>query len=149
MASIGAICPNKSTAITAFVLGPIAAATASALMLKVRGSMSTNTGRAPTLCTAPAVAKNVNGVVTTSSPVPISSARSARRIASVPFAHPTAYFVAESPATAHSSAATGSPRMNDWLSTTCIIASTTLSRIVACCAFRSSRGTAMGRLVSG
>ena len=73
-------------------------------MLNVRGSMSTNTGRAPTLCTAPPVAKKVNGVVITSSPAPTSSARSASRIASVPFAQPTAYFVCDSPAMLHSSA---------------------------------------------
>ena len=97
---------------TAFVFGPIAAATASGEMLNVSGSMSTNTGVAPTLCTVPAVAKNVNGVVTTSSPRPMSSARRASRIASVPFAHPMAYFVCDSAATAFSSRSTGSPRMN-------------------------------------
>ena len=60
-------------------------------MLKVTGSMSTNTGVAPTLWIVPAVAKKVNGVVMTSSPRPMSSARSASSRASVPLAQPTAY----------------------------------------------------------
>ena len=76
-------------------------------MLNVSGSMSTNTGVAPTLWIVPAVAKNVNGVVTTSSPRPMSSARSASSSASVPFAQPIACFVCESSATDRSSAPTG------------------------------------------
>ena len=52
--------------------------------------MSTNTGVAPTLWIVPAVAKKVNGDVITSSPRPMSSARIASRIASVPFAQPMA-----------------------------------------------------------
>src|SRR4030095_9188120 len=44
--------------------------------------MSQKTVLAPALCTVPAVAKNVNGVVTTSSPPPMSGARRARRSAS-------------------------------------------------------------------
>ena len=68
-------------------------------MLNVFGSMSTNTGLAPTLWIVPAVAKNVNGVVMTSSPWPQSSARSASSSASVPLAQPTAYFVCDSSAT--------------------------------------------------
>ena len=73
--------------------------------------MSTKTGLAPTLWIVPAVAKKVNGVVMTSSPGPQSSALSARRSASVPFAQPTAYFVCESSATLRSSSSTGAPRM--------------------------------------
>jgi hypothetical protein len=130
--SSGAICPNRSTGTTALVRGVTAAATAAGDTLNVAGSMSTNTGVAPTLWMVPAVAKKVNGVVTTSSPRPTSSARSASSSASVPFAQPTAYFVCESPATAHSSFRTGSPRMKACASTTSIIAATTLSRMVAC-----------------
>ena len=84
---------------TAFVRDVRAAAAASGRMLNVSGSMSTNTGVAPTLWIVPAVAKNVNGVVITSSPGPTSSARSASRSASVPFAQPMACFVCESAAT--------------------------------------------------
>ena len=46
--------------------------------------MSQNTGRAPARAMVPAVAKNVNGLVMTSSPAPISSAISASNNASVP-----------------------------------------------------------------
>ena len=74
----------------AFVRLVHAAAAASGTMLNVAGSMSQKTGFAPTLCTVPAVAKNVNGVVTTSSPRPMSSARSASKRASVPLAQPIA-----------------------------------------------------------
>ena len=53
-------------------------------MLKVTGSMSTNTGLAPTYSTAFAVAIKVNGVVITSSPGPISWASKATCSAVVP-----------------------------------------------------------------
>jgi hypothetical protein len=53
-------------------------------MLKLAGSMSTNTGTAPVRAMVPAVAKKVNGVVMTASPAPISSVMSARSSASVP-----------------------------------------------------------------
>ena len=42
----------------AFVRGVIAAATACGSRLKLTGSMSTSTGRAPTRAIVPAVAKN-------------------------------------------------------------------------------------------
>ena len=74
-------------------------------MLNVSGSMSTNTGVAPTLWIVPAVAKKVNGVVITSSPRPMSSARSASSSASVPLAQPIACFVCDSSATSRSSSA--------------------------------------------
>jgi len=51
--------------------------------------------------------------------------------------------VCESSATDRSSVATASPRMNSCESTTPITAATTSSRIVACCALRSSSGTGM------
>ena len=50
--------------------------------------MSTKTGVPPVLWMAPAVAKNVNGVVMTSSPGFRSRARSGSRSASVPLAQP-------------------------------------------------------------
>ena len=143
ISSIGAICPNRSTGMTALVRGVTAAATRSGRMLNVLGSISTNTGVAPTLWMVPAVAKNVKGLVITSSPGPMSSALSASNSASVPLAHPTANFVFDSPATAHSSSATGAPRMKAWSSTTGIIAATTASRMTACWARRSSKGTDM------
>ena len=53
--------------------------------------MSTNTGFAPRREMEPAVAKNVYGTVTTSSPAPTPQAMSANKIASVPEATPTAW----------------------------------------------------------
>ena len=57
----------------------------------VFGSMSANTGVAPTIAIASALATNVNGVVMTSSPGPMSRARSAKCRASVPELTPTAW----------------------------------------------------------
>ena len=62
----------------------MAASTLRASMLSVWGSMSTKTGVAPTRAMQPAVAKNENGVVITSSPALMSSAISASTSASVP-----------------------------------------------------------------
>ena len=72
---------------TARVRGVIARSTAAGSRLYVPGSMSTNTGVPPALWIAPAVAKNVNGVVMTSSPGARLSAWSGRSRASVPLAH--------------------------------------------------------------
>ena len=58
--------------------------TAAGSMLKVTGSMSTKTGVAPTRAIDPAVAKNENVLVMTSSPCPMPSAISAASSASVP-----------------------------------------------------------------
>ena len=55
------------------------------------GSMSANTGSAPTFTIAPAVAKKLNGVVRTRSPGPTPAAFSASISASVPLATPTAW----------------------------------------------------------
>ena len=52
----GAGTPNRSTAITAVVRGVSAAATVSTVTLRVSGSTSQNTGRAPMSATASAVA---------------------------------------------------------------------------------------------
>jgi len=66
------------------VRGEIARATAAESRLNVTGSMSTNTGVAPTRCTDPAVAKNENVGTMTSAPGPTPSAMSATISASVP-----------------------------------------------------------------
>ena len=63
-----------------------AAATARGSRLSVAASTSTNTGRAPACTIASAVKAAESEVVTTSSPAPMPSARSARCSASVPFA---------------------------------------------------------------
>ena len=72
------------------VLPVIFASIRSTSMLYVAGSMSTNTGVAPSLEIAAAVAKNVYGVVMTSSPGPISSAMRHASSASVPDETPIA-----------------------------------------------------------
>ena len=82
--------PNKWTGMIALVRLVMAASILAASMLNVTGSMSTNTGRAPSRAMQPAVAKNVYGVVTTSSPSLMSSAMSASSNASVPDETPSA-----------------------------------------------------------
>ena len=67
--------PNRWTGRMAFVRAVTASATCCGSIFKVRGSISTKTGSAPTRLIASAVAKNVNGVVITSSPRPTPSAR--------------------------------------------------------------------------
>ena len=70
--------------------GVSAASISEGSMLNVRSSTSTKTGVAPTLAMASAVAKKLNGVVTTSSPGPAPRARRAMTSASVPLFTPTA-----------------------------------------------------------
>ncbi len=70
--------------------GDTTCCTAAGSRLYVSGSMSANTTEAPVWMIASAVAKKVNGVVITSSPGPISSARSVNSMAAVPDATPTA-----------------------------------------------------------
>src|SRR5437868_1709631 len=72
------------------------------------------------------------------------SARRDNRIASVPLATPMACVVCDSCATSRSRRSTGSPRMKAWSSMTLDIALMTESRMVACCAFKSRSGTAIG-----
>ncbi|TXT21923.1 MAG: hypothetical protein FD138_3921 [Planctomycetota bacterium] len=96
----------------AFVRGVIAASTASGSTLNVTGSMSTNTGFAPSRQIELAVAKNVNGLVMTSSPGPTPSAIRARISASVPDAQPIAERESQYFAISVSSSVTSSPRMN-------------------------------------
>ena len=82
------------------------------LMLNVVGSMSTNTGRAPSRHTAPAVAKNVKLGITTSSPGPIPSAINGNNSASLPDAQPTACATPQYAATAASNRAHAGPCTN-------------------------------------
>ena len=74
--------------------------------------MSANTGVAPARQMTSTVATNVNGVVMTSSPGPMPSARSASSRASVPELTPRPYFAPQSAAICFSSSATLSPRPN-------------------------------------
>src|SRR5258708_21777068 len=105
--------------------------------------MSTNTGVAPTRAIAPTVAKNVYGLVITSSPGPMFSAIKQANKASVPEETPTA---CEHPlycAIACSHCSTFDPKMKCCDSMTSAIADSTSDLIVAYCALRSSSGTCM------
>ena len=80
-------------------------------MLKDSGSMSTNTVRAPSRATTPAVAKKEYGVVITSSPAFRPIAIKAASRASVPDETPIANGTPQYAATSSSSAVTSGPRM--------------------------------------
>ena len=71
--------------------GVTAAEIASASIVRRPGSMSANTGLAPAISTASAVYAAESGVVITSSPGPMPSARRISAIASVPLPTPTAW----------------------------------------------------------
>ena len=88
---ISAACPKRCTGMTAFVRSVIRACICSGSILKVFGSMSANTGRAPRRYTDPAVEKKVKLGTMTSSPGPTSKAIMATMSASVPDESPTAY----------------------------------------------------------
>ncbi len=103
--------------------------------------MSTNTGVAPTRAMAPTVAKNVYGVVMTSSPGPMFSTIKHASKASVPEETPTACEQLLYSAIAFSHSSTLGPRMKCWDSITSAIAASTSALIVAYCALRSSSGT--------
>src|SRR2546427_3642675 len=75
------------------VRGVMAASILVTSMLRVRGSISTNTGVAPASQIASAVAKNVLDTVMTSSPGPIPRPTKTSRSASVPELTPTASLV--------------------------------------------------------
>jgi hypothetical protein len=133
----------------AFVFGVIAAMAAFGSRLNVFSSMSAKTARAPSRATAPAVAKNVNGEVTTSSPAFTSRAWSASTIASLPFATPTVEGVPMYAAADFSNAATRGPRMKVCESSTSRTAVSTSALMGAYCAFRSRRGTLMFAIKAG
>ena len=77
---------------------------------KLSGRMSANTGVAPAISIVSAEAKNVNGVVMTSSPGPTPSARSDRYRESVPLATPMACFTPTYSASSFSNACVFGPR---------------------------------------
>ena len=133
--------PNRCTGITARVLAPQAAAAAAGSRLKLSGSTSANTGRAPRRAMQPTVAKKESGVVTTSSPWPTPSAINATSRASVPDDTPMARPTPSAVASSFSNASTSGPRMKPPLSITRVTASCKAPRNGAFCALTSSRGT--------
>ena len=96
----------------ALVRAVTARATASGATLRVRGSRSAKTGRAPTAITARAVKAADKGEVTTSSPGPTPRARRPSWRASVPFATATASRAPKACASSFSKASPSGPRMN-------------------------------------
>ena len=123
------------------VRGPIAAGMSATSRLNVAGSMSTNTGVAPTWRIDSAVAKKENGVVMTSSPGPIPRQRRPMTRASVPLFNPTACFTPRKAATSCSKAATSLPRMKRPLLKTRSMAGRSSSHSSSTSACRSSMGT--------
>src|ERR1039457_6496108 len=111
--------------------------------------MSQNIGRAPLRATVPAVAKNVYGVVITSSPGPIPKAMRASSNASVPEETPTACAHRQYCAAAFSNSVTYGPRMNCWLAQ--ILSRTGIISAANAwyCPFRSSRGTVIAGVKLG
>src|ERR1051325_4471657 len=88
--SISTHCPNRCTGIMALVRPVTTDPSCDTSILNVPGSISTNTGFAPSLTIEPTVAKNVKGVVITSSPGPTLRAIKGSKSASDPDAQPTA-----------------------------------------------------------
>ena len=113
------------------VRGVIAARTRSMSSISVSGSTSTNTGLAPTRATEPAVAKNENVGVITSSPSPMPSAISATINASVPDDTAMACGTPMTAATSDSNRSTSGPIMNCCESQTRVTADRMSSRIDA------------------
>src|SRR6185295_16905611 len=110
--------------------------------------MSTNTGVAPTRAIAPAVAKNVYGVVMTSSPAPMFSAIRHASSASLPDETPTACWLPQYFAIACSHCSTFGPRMKCCDSSTSRTAASTSALIARYCDLRFSSGTFMRGLIS-
>ncbi|MNW47663.1 hypothetical protein D3C74_250030 [compost metagenome] len=134
--------PNRCTGITAFVRVVNAASRLSRSRLYVNGSTSAKTGSAPTRLIASAVAKNVNGVVITSSPGPIPAASKAMTSASVPEFNAIACLVPKYSAASCSNCLTWLPIMNAASSSTLSMACITCGLSSATSRFRSSRGIA-------
>jgi hypothetical protein len=90
--------------------------------------MSAKMGFAPRRATVPAVAKKVNGEVSTSSPGPMPRAISATSRASVPEDTPTAGGRPTNAPSSASRASTSGPMMKFWLSITRVMAASTSVR---------------------
>ena len=113
-------------------------------MLKVFGSISINTGCAPSRVMQPAVEKNVNGVVITESPGPIPSAIISTSCASVPDDTPIACPAPQYSATAFSNASVFGPRISPCESATASISARICDLSGAYWSLRSRSGTCIG-----
>jgi hypothetical protein len=103
--------PYRDTGMMARVRAVIFSSISPGAILQVTGSMSTNTGVAPSSTMASAVAMKVKGVVITSSPRPTPSAISAISNASVPEATVMQWRAPVYRARRSSSSATSGPMM--------------------------------------
>src|SRR6516162_8249382 len=139
--SRSALSPKRCTGMMALVRGVIARVTASGSTVYVNGSISTSTGRAPTLATDPAVAKNEYVGVMISSPALTSSAIRARSSASVPDDTAMTCLMPSRALSSASRASISGPMMKRWLSATRVIAARISSRSGRYWACRSSNGT--------
>ena len=124
----------------AFVLGVIFDSISLTSMLNVSGSISTNTGVAPTMPIASVVATKVNATVITSSPAPISSALKAKCSASVPLFSVTAFFTSRNFAISSSKALQFLPKIYEPLLKTSTTSFSTSAPTVAYCLFESIIG---------
>src|SRR4029453_7311615 len=136
--------PNRCTT-TMPATGPATRARASAAAagsrLSVRGSMSANTGRAPSLALERGVAKKLEGGVKPRAPGPTPRAASPSARASVPEFTPTACGTPQYAAIASSKPATRAPSTSCWLSSTPDTAARTSAPTSASWARRSRNGT--------
>src|SRR6185503_13207966 len=117
--------------------------TVSGVTLRVTGSTSANTGRAPARRMARAVKAAVRGEVITSSPAARPSASRASWIASVPLTTAMACRAWSEAASSRSKASPSGPRMNQPESRTRATAASISGRKAATCALRSPKGTAV------
>ena len=106
-------------------------------IVKVSGSISVNTGAAPSTEAAPAVAANVKSGTMMASPGPIPQAIIASIRASEPLAHVTQCFRPTYPASLSSSSSTSRPRINADLLSTLWMRVSISSRRTSYCVFRS------------
>ncbi len=137
---MGAIWPKRFTGRMARVAGPTRPRAAATSSRCVVGSESTNTGCAPARDTASADAMKVFAGTTTSSPGPMSRARRASSIASVPLPTPTQWPTPQARANSSSKAPTSGPRTKAPLEATRSIPARTSSAISPYCQPRSTSG---------
>ena len=123
--------PYRCTGTIARVRGVTAAAQAAGSSVSVSGSTSTKTGVAPAAMTARPVNAAVIAGTITSSPAPMSSARSSSAIASVPLPTPTAMRAPLAAANSASNASTSGPSTNQPRAITRSIAARDVGGILA------------------
>ena len=143
---MSAHCPYRWTGTIARVLEVTTCSTEAGSIVPASGSTSQSTGVAPARSMPETVGTHVFACVTTSSPGPMPSARSASSIASVPFAQPTACAFPFQAASSASNARPSSPSTNQPRSSTRAAAASSSGRIAAVARARSLNGTCTPRV---